>query len=157
VKPPAAVDLAPLAERVRSADAALEQAVKDFEENNFGLAAGDVARAQDALREVSRLRLPLAVTAQHVYTAEVDLRFADSASRAPEQALAELEAARDFLAETLLDTGADERAVLSPFLDRLVGVIDDTEVSREEKLTQLEALLRDLAGAVPKDPGTGGM
>lgn len=151
------MDLAPLAERVRTADAALEQAAKDFGDNNFGLAAGDVARAQDALREVSRLRLPLAVTAQHVYTAEVDLRFADSASRAPEQALAELEAARDFLAETLLDAEKEEQAVLSPFLDRLVGVIDDTEVSREEKLTQLESLLRDLAGAVPKDPGTGGM
>jgi len=157
VKPPAAVDLAPLAELARTADAALVEAQKDFGENNFGLAAGEVARAQEALREVSRLRLPLAVVAQHVYTAEVNLRFADSASRAPEQALAELEAARDFLVETLLDAGKDEQAVLSPFLDRLVGVIDDTEVSREEKLAQLEALLRDLAGAVPKDPGTGGM
>jgi len=139
------VDLAPLAERVRSADEALIQAQKDFQENNFGLAAGDVSRAQDALREVSRLHLPLAVAAQHVYTADVNLRFAD----APERALTELEAARDFLAETLLDAGKEEQAVLSPFLDRLVGVIDDTQVSREEKLTQIEALLRDLAGAVP--------
>jgi hypothetical protein len=43
--------------------------------------------------------------------------------------------------------------VLSPFLDRLIGVIDDTEVGREEKLTQLEALQRDLAAAVPGTAG----
>jgi len=144
VKPPPAADLAPLAEMVRQADAAIEQAAKDFGENNFGLAAGDVARARKALREVSRVRLPLAVTAQHVYTADVNLRFADS----PERALVEIEAARDFLAETLLDAETDEREVLSSFLDRLVGVIDDAEVSREEKLSQLEALQRDLAAAV---------
>jgi len=144
VKPPPAADLAPLAEMVRQADAAVEQAAKDFGENNFGLAAGDVARARKALREVSRVRLPLAVTAQHVYTADVNLRFADS----PERALVEIEAARDFLAETLLDAETDEREVLSSFLDRLVGVIDDAEVSREEKLSQLEALQRDLAAAV---------
>lgn len=144
MKPPPAADLAPLAEMVRQADAAIEQAAKDFGENNFGLAAGDVARARKALREVSRVRLPLAVTAQHVYTADVNLRFADS----PERALVEIEAARDFLAETLLDAETDEREVLSSFLDRLVGVIDDAEVSREEKLSQLEALQRDLAAAV---------
>ena len=144
MKPPPAADLAPLAEMVRQADAAVEQAAKDFGENNFGLAAGDVARARKALREVSRVRLPLAVTAQHVYTADVNLRFADS----PERALVEIEAARDFLAETLLDAETDEREVLSSFLDRLVGVIDDAEVSREEKLSQLEALQRDLAAAV---------
>jgi hypothetical protein len=151
VKPPPAANLVPLAEAVRSADAALDQAAKDFGDNNFGLAAGDVTRAQEALREVSRLRLPLAVVAQHVYTADVNLRFAD----APERALAELEAARDFLTETLLDVGTDERELLSPFLDRLVGVIDEAEVSREEKLSQLEALQRDLAGAVTRVAGAG--
>ncbi|HUT98775.1 MAG TPA: hypothetical protein VM054_06845 [bacterium] len=151
MKTPPAADLTSLAELVRSADAALDQAAKDFGENNFGLAAGGVARAQEALREVSRVRLPLAVVSQYVYTADVNLRFAD----APERALAELEAARDFLAETLLDAGTDERELLSSFLDRLIGVIDDTEVGREEKLSQLEALQRDLATAVQATAGAG--
>lgn len=151
VKSPPAADLTSLADEVRSAAATLDQAVKDFGDNNFGLAAGGVVRAQETLRNVSRIRLPLAVTAQHVYTADVDLRYAD----APERALAELEAARDFLAETMLDVGADERELLSPFLDRLIGVIDDTEVGREEKLSQLEALQRDLAAAVSGIAGAG--
>jgi hypothetical protein len=152
VKLPASVDLAPLAELARTADEALVDAQKDFGENNFGLAMGDVVRAQDALREVSRLRLPLAVATQHVYNAEINLRFAD----APEQALAELEKARDFLAETLLEAGKEERVVLGKVLDRLVAVIDDSEVSREEKVTQLDALLLDLAGAVSGTGKSGG-
>ncbi|MCX7022481.1 MAG: hypothetical protein NTW26_09465 [bacterium] len=152
MKPPPAADIASLAELVRSACATLDQAAKDFGENNFGLAAGDVSQAQEALREVSRVRLPLAVVAQHVYTADVNLRFSD----APKRALTELEAARDFLAETLLDTGTYERKVLSPFLDRLIGIIDDGSVSRGEKLSQLEALQRDLGVAVSGTTGARG-
>ncbi|HDR06392.1 MAG TPA: hypothetical protein ENN88_02040, partial [Candidatus Coatesbacteria bacterium] len=115
VKTPPAADLAPLVRQALLADAALEKAALDFREQNFGLAAGEVAQAQQALRRVARLQLPLAVAAQHVYTADVNLRFAD----APGRALAELEAARNFLAQILLETGEAGNPVLAGFLDRL--------------------------------------
>ncbi len=152
VKIPPAADLAPVAERVLEADAALGMAVKNFSENNFGLAAGNVATARQALQEVARVQLPLTVVAQHVYTADVNLRLAD----APERALVELEAARNFLKETLLTAGEGERTILGAFLERLITIIADTEVSPEEKLDQLEALQRDLAEAVLGAVRTGG-
>lgn len=152
VKPPPAADLAPVAERVLEADAALGTAVKNFSENNFGLAAGNVATARQALQEVARVQLPLAVVAQHVYTADVNLRLAD----APERALVELEAARDFLKETLLTAGEGERVILGAFLERLIAIITDTEVSPEEKLDQLEALQREIAEAILRAARSGG-
>jgi hypothetical protein len=144
VKTPPAADLTTAAEWVSVADAALDEAVSNFRENNFGLAADHVLEARRALRGVARVQLPLSAVAQHVYTADVNLRFAE----APERALVELEAARDFLKETLLDAGEGERTVLGAFLDRLIDIIEDAEVSREEKLAQLEALQRDLAEAI---------
>ncbi|MCK4593223.1 hypothetical protein KAU45_01885 [bacterium] len=152
VKSPPAANLAPVAERVLEADAALGTAVEDFSENNFGLAASNVVKARQALQEVARVQLPLAVVAQHVYTADVNLRFAE----APERALVELEAARNFLKETLLTAGEGERAILGAFLERLIEIIADIEVSPEEKLDQLEALQRDLAEAVLGAARTGG-
>jgi len=137
-------DLLPIAKTVSETGALLNEAIEDLASNNFGLALGKVNQAGEALSATARIKLPLLVVSQRVYTADVNLRFVND----PERALLELEEARNYLKERMLASDEETTAALGVFLERLVGIIDDADVSTEDKLLQLETLQRDLTKAV---------
>ena len=86
-------DLLPIAETVSETGALLNEAMEDLASNNFGLALGKVNQAGEALSSTARIKLPLLVVSQRVYTADVNLRFVND----PARALLELEEARNYL------------------------------------------------------------
>lgn len=137
-------DLLPVAETVAETGALLNEAMEDLSSNNFGLAMGKVNLAGAALSATARIKLPLLVVSQRVYTADVNLRFVND----PARALLELEEARNYLKERMLAADEETKIALGSFLERLIAVIDDADVSQDDKLIQLEALQRDLAKAV---------
>lgn len=142
--PPEGPELERTAAALADVDELLAGAAGDFAENNFGLAARKVVEAQAAASRAVRLELPLISVSRRIYTADVALRFGGD----PAAACAELEAARDYLKGVVLVAGPDYKPLLGGFLERLIAVIDDADVSVDEKLTQLETLQRDLAEAV---------
>lgn len=115
----------------------------DFAASNFGLASKKIGEALVSGERAIRLELPLLTVSQRVYTADVLLRFDGD----PAEALRQLEAAREYLKRVVLQAQAELKPLFGDLLEDLITIIDDIDVSREQKLVQLEALQRDLTRA----------